>query len=192
MGDDSSKSALPLTCVKPKSQRGSFDNMVIDELQKCFAKKAAELSQTLAEAAPRKAERDAAVEAAETHVKAAQDLQGTAAEKLASAKESVTKASEAVKLVEAEAAAYEPKRVEFEREKDAKAANLDNFKQYNVGCFELMRAQTSKPIATSHADVETPKENLVSQADVILVPPAKVDAVVEGPNTNAPIAVGGA
>merc|ERR1712157_9327 len=52
--DDSLKTALPITCLKPKADRGHFDIMVIDELQKCFSKKAAELSQTLAEALPRK------------------------------------------------------------------------------------------------------------------------------------------
>merc|ERR1712187_804836 len=90
--DDSLKTALPITCVKPKSERGHFDNMVIGELQKCFSKKAAELSQMVAETLPKKAERDAAVEAAEMQVKDAQDLQSSAAEELASAKELVSKA----------------------------------------------------------------------------------------------------
>merc|ERR1712048_842103 len=84
--DDSLKTALPITCVKPKAERGAFDNMVIEELQKAFSKKTAELSQTLAEAGPKKAERDAIVEAAETHVKDAEDSQKKAAEELASAR----------------------------------------------------------------------------------------------------------
>merc|ERR1712048_1164997 len=90
--DDSLKTALPITCLKHKSDRGHFDIMVIDELQKCFSKKAAALSQMLEDALPRKAERDAAVDAAETDVKDAQDLQNTAAEELAFAKDLATKA----------------------------------------------------------------------------------------------------
>merc|ERR1712014_19502 len=78
--DDSLKTALPITCVKPKAERGAFDNMVIAELQKAFAKKTEELSQILAEAAPKTSERDAAVEAADAHVKDAEASQKNAAE----------------------------------------------------------------------------------------------------------------
>jgi len=61
--DDSLKTAMPITCVKPKAERGAFDNMVIEQLEKTFSNKASELLQKVEEAAPKKAERDAAVEA---------------------------------------------------------------------------------------------------------------------------------
>merc|ERR1712048_324777 len=192
--DDSLKTALPITCVKPKAERGHFDNMVIDELQKCFSKKAAELSQTVAEAIPRKAERDAAVEAAETHVKGAQDLEHTAAEELASAKDFASKASEAVKLAEANVAAYEPERLKAVDEKDAKAAILENFKQYNLGCFELFRDQASKPIEISQPHVEI-AENLekvaenLEKVETVLVSSPKLDTAMEVITSEAPTTV---
>jgi len=188
--DDSLKTALPITCVKPKADRGHFDIMVISELQKCFAKKADELSQMLAEALPKKAERDAAVEAAETHVKDAQDSQNTAAEELMSAKGSWRQAFKTVKLAEAEVAAYEPERLKVQGEKDAKAAILDNFKQYNLGSFELLRDQTSKPIVAQQAPVETSGEH--EKVEAHIVSPSKLDGVVEETTAEAPIAVGGA
>jgi hypothetical protein len=188
--DDSLKTALPITCVKPKADRGHFDIMVISELQKCFSKKQAELSQMLAEAIPRKAERDAAVEAAETHVKDAQDLQDTAAEELVSAKGLWRQAFKTVKLAEAEVAAYEPERLKVEGEKDAKAAILDNFKQYNLGCFELLRDRTSKPIVEQQAHVGTPGEH--EKVETNLISPSKLDAVLEETKADTPTAVGGA
>merc|ERR1712014_189093 len=160
--DDSLKTALPITCVKPKAERGAFDNMVITELEKAFSKKTAELTQILAEAAPKNAERDAAVEAAETHVKDAEESQKKAAEELASAKESEKQSYKAVKRIEAEVAAYEPERLKVEAEKDARATVLGNFKEYNIGCFELLRDQTSKPAATPEEEIEKVEPTVVS------------------------------
>merc|ERR1712031_117911 len=121
--------------------------MVIEELEKTFFKKRAALAQILEEAEPRKAERDAAVEAAETLVKDSQTLNHAAAEELTVAQASAKTASNAVNSAEAEVAAYEPERSKVENEKDARVAVLENFKQYNIAGFELLRDHASKPVA---------------------------------------------
>merc|ERR1712048_819661 len=80
--DDSLKTAMPITCVKPQAERGAFDNMVIEQLEKTFSNKASELRQKFEEAAPKKIECDAAVEAADAYVNETKALHHEATEEL--------------------------------------------------------------------------------------------------------------
>jgi len=64
--DESLQQALPSSCVKPKEQRGSFDIVVLEELQKAFATKIAELGSKLEAEAPLAEELDSKVRDAES------------------------------------------------------------------------------------------------------------------------------
>merc|ERR1712216_1087023 len=63
--DESLVSALPSTCVKTKEQRGSFDIVVLDELQKAFTIKIEELTVAIDTEGPNALEREAKAQAAE-------------------------------------------------------------------------------------------------------------------------------
>merc|ERR1712048_1407680 len=99
-------------------------------------------------------------------------------------------ASEAVRLAEAEVATYEPERLKVLGEKESKAAMLENFKQYNMGGFELLKDQSSKPVAAPPVHAELPAGN--DTIETIPVSPTKLDGVAEDIRTEAPITVGGA
>jgi len=74
--DESLRTALPAACVKSPSSRGSFDCLVLEQAQKAFADKAAQLRAAAAACAPAVNEVTAASEAAR---KALEDAQATAA-----------------------------------------------------------------------------------------------------------------
>ena len=62
------RSALPAACVKPIASRGSFDCLVLEQAQKAFTDKAAELRAAFAECTPAVAQAAAALEAGQSHV----------------------------------------------------------------------------------------------------------------------------
>merc|ERR1712062_423047 len=68
--DESLLSALASSCCKPKDQRGAFDNVVLDELQKAFLKRIAELTSLLEEEGPAAKERDSKVKDSESDLEA--------------------------------------------------------------------------------------------------------------------------
>merc|ERR1711963_1133883 len=104
--DDSLKTAMPITCVKPKAERGAFDHMVIEQLEKTFSGKASDLQQKVEEAVPKKAERDKAVEVADAHANETLALHQKAAEELSIAKTSEKDASDAVRKAQENLDAY--------------------------------------------------------------------------------------
>jgi len=57
--------ALPSSCAKPKEKRGTFDNLVLQELDKAFKAKIAALGEALVAEGPAAVAREASVQAAE-------------------------------------------------------------------------------------------------------------------------------
>jgi len=57
--------ALPSSCAKSKEHRGSFDLVVLEELEKAVIKKIAALAETVAAETPASAEREAVIQASE-------------------------------------------------------------------------------------------------------------------------------
>merc|ERR1712124_22093 len=86
--DESLLSALPSSCVKLKDQRGSFDIVVLSELEKAFSTKIAELASLLEAEEPAAADRKAKVDAAHSDYDQKKDAQKEAV----SAFEAATKA----------------------------------------------------------------------------------------------------
>jgi hypothetical protein len=58
--------ALPSSCAKTKEQRGHFDDVVLGELEKALFSKIESLTKSIAEEAPKLAEREAAVTSADS------------------------------------------------------------------------------------------------------------------------------
>jgi chromosome segregation ATPase len=108
--------ALPSTCGKPKEQRKSFDLLVLEELERAFSAKIAELSAAVEKDSPAVAELEAAMSAAEkehltnkdrqkeveTELSAAQKIQSDREVELKNAKVGVDKAKPALKALVAE------------------------------------------------------------------------------------------
>jgi len=179
--DDSLKTAMPITCVKPKAERGAFDIMVIEQLEKTFSNKASELLQKVEEAAPKKAERDAAVEAADAHVNETKALHHEATEELTIAQTSEKVASDAVSKAQEDLNAYEPERLKAVKAKAAKSDILDNFVQNIKEYFALLRDQDSRPASPDGKTV-----------DAVQTSPSKIEAISDATKTDAPMTVGGA
>jgi len=179
--DDSLKTAMPITCVKPKAERGAFDNMVIEQLEKTFSSKASELLQKVEEAAPKKAERDAAVEAADAHVNETQALHQKAAAELTTAQTSEKDASDAVCKAKEDLNAYEPERLKAVEAKAAKADILDKFMQNIKDYFALLRDQDSRPASPDGKTVEA-----------VQASPSKIEATSDATKADVPITIGGA
>merc|ERR1712187_30565 len=189
--DDSLKTAMPLTCVKPAAERGAFDNMVIEQLEKKFGDKATELSKMLDEAAPKKAERDAAAEAAEVRVKDVQAAKQAAVEELASAKASVKDASDAVTKAQVNLDAYEPERMKATEEKEAKSDFLNNFRQNIKGYFELLCDHEAKPASPPEEQLSSPGQEQ-QKAESVAALPGKSATLPGVMTSDTSLALGGA
>lgn len=182
--DDSLKTASPVTCVKPKAQRGAFDDLVIEQIQKAFTVKVTDFSGLFDEAGTKKAELDAAAEAADAIVKDADAQSQAAASELASAQASMQEASDAVKMAESNVAAHEQELLNVTGQKETMAAVLNEFVQYNKGNFELLKDQVSKTAAVpeDHAEMQDGESNVERIS-------AKLDAIEGEIGTQVPVAV---
>jgi hypothetical protein len=107
--EESLISALPSSCMKPKDQRGGFDELVLVELGKAFVAKIAAIGQSIVEAAAsitaRKADvasAEAVLETKKAEEKTCADAFDAAVTEQSEAEAKVTKASE-------EWSAFEPK-----------------------------------------------------------------------------------
>jgi len=67
--------ALPSTCAKSPEHRGTFDNVVLEELEKAISLKISSLTETVATETPASVERQSAVEAAEKELEAKKEAQ---------------------------------------------------------------------------------------------------------------------
>ena len=71
--------ALPSTCAKSKEHRGTFDNVVLEELGKAICAKLSALDEIVEAETPAAAERETAVQAAEKDLEARKETQKQAA-----------------------------------------------------------------------------------------------------------------
>lgn len=89
--------ALPSSCTKTKEQRGSFDDLVLQELDKAFSTKIAALVASIEVDTPTLAEHDAAVESAEKELEANKEKQKQSASELDAALKGQQEREEALK-----------------------------------------------------------------------------------------------
>eukprot|EP00933_Yihiella_yeosuensis_P029745 TRINITY_DN23371_c0_g2_i1.p1 TRINITY_DN23371_c0_g2~~TRINITY_DN23371_c0_g2_i1.p1 ORF type:complete len:390 (+),score=154.16 TRINITY_DN23371_c0_g2_i1:75-1244(+) len=131
--------ALPSCMTKKPTERGSFDTMVVAQLQEALEKKIAELTATIENAAPASAAFQAAVTSAEEALEAAKQEQHVVAEAVEAAVAFKKQRSEEDSAAKASLESYEPEYKEACQARDAKIAQLDNFKEWNVACYEVVR-----------------------------------------------------
>lgn len=107
--EDSLANALPSSCVKPKEQRGGFDNLVLEELGKALAAKLAGLTKSIAEEVSAVSERHANVVSAEAVLEAKTLGEKTASTEMEEAINVQNAAEATVKKASEEWATFEPR-----------------------------------------------------------------------------------
>lgn len=152
--DESLLSALASSCCKPKDQRGAFDNVVLDELQKAFSKRIAELTSLLEEEGPAATERDSKVQASESDLEAKRVAEQELVVAYEAAQKAVQEASqEAASASKAAASAAMGAQVE----EQAKAALKLQLSEFEDGPFRTFAA-LNKPQEVSVDKMEVAVE----------------------------------
>merc|ERR1712066_187603 len=124
------------------------------------------------------------------------------ADKLKNAQDIEKEASESLSASKAAVASYSPKYQKSTEAKNEAAAALENFKSYNMSCFETLRDKMATPVEVVKAAEASPaKDELVSSMETaepvqsspakqVAAFPAKADVVV-GSVPDACVAAGG-
>jgi len=142
--DDSLAAALPSASVKKPGERGGFDNIIMSETEKFFAKRIETIETELASAAPAKIERAAAVDAAKAaHEIAKKQFQDKAVE-LAAAVEEESEAAAAVTQALDASKKFEPELRSSTKARNAAKLKLDIFTDITVDAYETLRTRVSK------------------------------------------------
>jgi hypothetical protein len=126
--DSALREALPASCAKAKDDRGSFDEVVLQEFAKAFNAKIASLTAFVAAETVATGERAAAVTAAEKDLEAKTEAQRQCAEALEAGKKELGDKAEALKQARVAVKEYDPKL-------GALAGHVDD-SNYSVAAFE--------------------------------------------------------
>jgi len=137
--DDSLLTALPSACAAAPDKRGSFDNMVVDQLRAHLDERLAMLTETLNGAAGTLAEHEAAAAAAQQGLDAASSAQQSTATTLVEAQSEQARAVDAVAAAELAVEAQAAERSAAAEARDREALALENFTGYNMECFSTLR-----------------------------------------------------
>lgn len=150
--DESLRTSLPAACVKKASVRGSFDCLVLQQAQKAFSDKAAELQAAAAAAAPAAAEAAQAAEGAKQAVEAAKAEEASREAALEAARGEESEASAASKAAAKEVKAFATELKKIARGQSQAAAELE-LVTGPLADFEALRERTAKVAEDVAADV---------------------------------------
>eukprot|EP00930_Biecheleria_cincta_P027524 TRINITY_DN19321_c0_g1_i2.p1 TRINITY_DN19321_c0_g1~~TRINITY_DN19321_c0_g1_i2.p1 ORF type:complete len:613 (+),score=155.06 TRINITY_DN19321_c0_g1_i2:28-1839(+) len=137
--DESLITALPGCMMKKPCERGSFDAMVVAQLEESLQGQIVRLTQTVAAGAPAAEMRQAAVLAASQQLELAKQARQTAADEFSVVDETRQQHENDRKAALAAIASLEPEFAMATKMRDRKAAELRNFTDWNLACFEMLR-----------------------------------------------------
>mmetsp|Transcript_9128 Transcript_9128/g.17076 ORF Transcript_9128/g.17076 Transcript_9128/m.17076 type:complete len:388 (+) Transcript_9128:88-1251(+) len=164
--DESLRLALPSTCQKKPGDRGSFDNVIMEQLEKALQTRNAALGEQIDAGASAAAERAAAVQAAEQDLQAAKEAKETAQTDLQDAK---TKRDEAYELVKSSKKAVTEGLKELEgltKSHDDKLKFRAHFENWNMSSFAQLKDKSAAPKEVPvPMEVTAPKEMIVEAAN---------------------------
>eukprot|EP00933_Yihiella_yeosuensis_P016974 TRINITY_DN1432_c0_g2_i1.p1 TRINITY_DN1432_c0_g2~~TRINITY_DN1432_c0_g2_i1.p1 ORF type:complete len:413 (-),score=154.14 TRINITY_DN1432_c0_g2_i1:160-1398(-) len=184
--DDSLVNAMPACMLKKPTARGSFDTMVVSQLEEGFTNKVAEITAKIENGAPAAAARKAAVDAAEQHLSAMKQAQSTAADAMRAAFDTEESQKGVAEVVKAELSAFLPEYGEAEAKKAAKVDQLENFREWNLANFEVLRDRQEALIFVPPPQKKAKKtEEPVTENDKDA---AEVDEVAEANSTKTAVA----
>lgn len=148
--DDSLKAAAPSVCQRKTTERGVFDLMILDQVERCLITKVHELSGKIsAEEANASKSRQAAAQANALCEKLQVDQARLSMD--------LTNAMQAQKdaIASLDAATSDLKTFDVESSRaielrDAAQTAFENFRNYNISCYEVLKAKSNvKAIAFS-------------------------------------------
>lgn len=140
--DESIRTAMPTALSKEPSVRGSFDNMVIQQVNETVQARLQSLQVLVDNGAPAKAEREAAVEAARTAVDAAKEKQHASAAEMRQAQSDHKDAESALQAKEAEANSLLP---ELSASSDALEAARARLEVLRTGALAAWQEVSAPP-----------------------------------------------
>jgi len=142
--EESMKIALPSGLQKKPEDRGTFDTLVVNQVEEVFTKKIAELQEILAAGAPEQEERQKAVDAAQAAVEAAEATAAEATAKLAESEAAQQAAEAALEAAAAAVEGYESEYAEATAARDKLKEALETFQSTSVKNFNELKEKISK------------------------------------------------
>jgi len=156
--DESLKSAMQSVLLKKPAERGAFDSTVLEELDKCFGIKIAELTNILESGKPESEARAARVVEARASLEAAEVRQKECSNNVLAAKEAQKEAAASVKAAMAAVADYKPTFEAATQQRDQKQKELQNFLDVNMDGFTRLKDRLSakklKQLEAAKAEAE--------------------------------------
>jgi len=142
--DESLRAALPRACAKAVGERGTFDSLVLTELEQVLQKRVAQLGADMATEESVLSERATAVQAAGLAVEESSAAQGLKASEVTAAQQ-VQQEQEFARSSAAEAeAAFVPLYDQGVAAKDAVKDELNAFTSYTCECYSLLKDRVTK------------------------------------------------
>jgi len=141
--DESLVTALPSTCIKSASERSSFDNMVLDQLELSLKARLEKLAAEIEAEAPAKTGRSAAVAVAQQTVQQAVDAQMKASDDVASALSAQKEALAALEKAKTALTTFKPALKKANEAADEAQAEMEIFHDSRVSCFDGLKLKTS-------------------------------------------------
>lgn len=166
--------SLPTCMVKKPSERGSFDAMVVAQLEDGIVARIAKLTEDIEAGEPAAAARQAAIDAAAQASETTKQTQTSAAEEYTAATAlQQQRQQEHASALEA-IANYEPNYAAAKKALEEKQGQLADFQSHNLACFESLRDRATMMPKT------TPTEADVSQMARELEVAAAMEAAEAG------------
>jgi len=141
--DGSLLEAMQLPLAKKPDQRGSFDNVILVQLDQHIATKVAALEAELAQAAPAREQRAAIVTAAKEAEAVAKSASDTAAGELKTAKEAEAAAKSALGTAKEAVENFEGELAAAAKSLDKARAKLENFRTGAMASFIELQERTA-------------------------------------------------
>lgn len=138
---------VPQCFSKAPSDRGDFDKMVIEQVEKCLTGRATELESVLEAGAGAKSERAAAVEAADRIASEAAARRRAAADDFFNLQVESENAIEAARVAGKEIADLDLELKSAAKALDVARAGLQRFLDHNVAGFEMLRSMAVPSVA---------------------------------------------
>mmetsp|Transcript_146467 Transcript_146467/g.258804 ORF Transcript_146467/g.258804 Transcript_146467/m.258804 type:complete len:388 (-) Transcript_146467:134-1297(-) len=164
--DESLSLALPSTCQKKPGNRGSFDNVIMEQLGKALQTRITALSEQIEAGASGVAERAAAVQTAEQELQAAKEAKEAAQKDLQDAKAKREEASEFLNSSR-KAVAEGLKELEcLSKSHDDKLKVRAHFENWNMSSFAQLKDKSVAPKEVpAPMEVTAPKEMIVEETN---------------------------
>jgi len=165
--------SLPTTLAKAKDSRGTFDGLVIKQMEESFATALGDVTTVVSKGAATKEELAAAVAAATQAKYTAQEILQASEKAIAEVKTAVKAASDEVKLAKNAAKKAEHDSRLAEKASSAAATSLADFKEHAMGAFERLKERAPPPPSPVEPE---PEEKAAPAA----LPAAELVAPTEG------------